>query len=206
MIDVELDRPYVMRELQSEAAISAIVALRQRAYLDRFGEAADASRLEWNSTDSKSRHFCLFAAGRGGAEILLSTLRLTYIESADEFAKVLRFSPEHEFSAWPSFCLARAATDPNSGEQQLNLRLRRRAYERILQEPRQATSVFGTALADSRRLPLLKTLGYQVLEHQATWQGCVRSGDQPVAIFKIAIDALAAALTNAAFSKADRRP
>lgn len=162
-----------------------IVRLRKQVFQKKYGSLVDLSGLEWNRTDQYGTHIAAF-----NQDELISILRLSYIDTAETFERLLQFSPQDPFSSYPSFCLSRAATATEVAGQNVNMALRLIAYQLIKNSPRPAEFVYGTAMADSKRIQTLKDLGYEVMFHEKAWRGYLNSDNKLIAVFRLPISKL----------------
>jgi hypothetical protein len=164
----------------SDSSRAAIVDLRRIAFQRKFASQIDLAGLEWNQTDAESVHFGVWNEGA-----LVSTLRLTQIEDARRFEDILLFPGTDAFADVPCAVLARAATDAKFVGLNLGMKLRVTAYEYWLSNaPVTARYIFGTALADSKRLETLRSWGYEFAQNEKPWAGHLKSkGD--VAVFRM---------------------
>jgi len=166
-----------------------IVKLRKEVFQRKYGTLVDVKGLEWNRTDQFGTHIAAY-----NQDELVSILRLSYIDTADTFEKLLQFPPDHPFSNYPSFCLSRAATSPAVEGKNLNMALRLLAFRLVLKSPKPSQFIYGTTMANSKRIQMLKDLGYEVEIHKNAWRGYLSSGDKPIAIFRLPREKLSDAI------------
>lgn len=167
-------------------AIEQIVGLRKKCYLEKYQDNVNLEGLNWNREDGKAHHFAAYQENK-----MISCLRLSKIESAQQFESTLEFPADHKFAFIPSFSLARAATLSEFSAQSINMSLRSFVYKFIKENfTEQETYIYGTALAGSKRLTFLEQLGYEVLIHQRPWGRFLSSSGRDVAIFRLPIQKL----------------
>lgn len=167
-------------ELTSETK-EQITQLRWSAYYEKYQQLVQLKRLDWKRIDDISEHFGIY----DGAQ-LISSLRLTAIQSEEQFFNIMQFPAEHEFSKTPCFALARAATLKTYGALQINMSLRAYVYDYFLKHyPESDTYIYGTTFANSQRLDFLRSLGYEMLSHSYQWTGCLDSTGKEVVIFRL---------------------
>lgn len=184
-------KSYSVRQIHLDSeSIEQIIGLRKRAYSAKYQHTVDLSGLEWTSEDRNGYHFGAFDGDK-----LISCIRLVEIKSHQQFEATLEFPSDHEFSFVPSFSLARAATDSEFKSHNLNMALRAYAYRFVQQKfPSRETYIYGTALAQSKRLDCLRELGYEFHIHQRAWKRFLFSGSSDIAIFRLKTNALSSAL------------
>lgn len=173
--------------------IRKIVDLRKQLFVQRFGSAVDSSGLEFNQCDLESLHWGAFFDDE-----MVSTLRLTRIETKQRFQDNFLFDAEDPFVRLPCFALARAATSAKFTGQSLSMILRAEVYRHILSEAKGEGYVYGTALSGSKRLQFLKSLGYEVMLNPKPWSGFLKSDSlkesPPPALFRIEVERLSDAI------------
>ncbi len=162
-------------------AIEQIVGLRKKCYLEKYQNSVNLDGLHWNREDSQAYHFAVFQYDQ-----MISCLRLTEVKSKEQFESTLEFPGNHEFAFTPCFSLARAATRFEFRTQSINMALRAFVYGFIKEHfSKQQTYIYGTALADSKRLSFLQELGYEILIHQRPWARFLSSSGNDIAIFRL---------------------
>lgn len=173
-----------------EKAIAQIIELRKQAYAIKYKNNVDLSGLEWTSEDRNGYHFGAFDNDK-----LVSCLRLVEIKSHKQFELTLEFPSDHSFSLVPSFSLARAATKAEFRSHSINMALRSYVYCFIQQNfPECDTYIYGTALAQSKRLDFLRELGYEFHIHKIAWKRFLLSGEADIAIFRLPTSSLSLAI------------
>ncbi len=172
------------------AAINQIVELRKQAYQKKYQDFVRLSGLGWNDEDASGQHFGAFLNGQ-----LISCLRLTEIKSNAQFERVLRYSENPSFIFTPSLALARAATHVEYLGLGINMALRAFVYRYIKQHlSKDHLYIYGTTLAESKRLQFLKDIDYEVIVHQQKWDSFLSSSDKPIAVFRLKMTNLDKAL------------
>jgi hypothetical protein len=180
------------RLILTETTKLKLSALRKQAYLPKFGDRLRDEALLWNLHDEASFHFGAYVG-----ENLVSTIRLSRIETKEQFETVLQISGDDAFASLPCWALSRAATDPHFFGQSLNMRLRTEAYRFILS--RQTTTsleqyVYGTALANSARIEFLRLVGYEIEAGRSRWNGYVAAESHEIVNFRIPLSKLESAI------------
>lgn len=166
-----------------------IAALRQASYDKKFGIRVTSDGLKWNLHDDESFHFGAFQN-----EKLISTLRLTRVETKARFESMLQYSSDNPFSSVPCYVLSRAATIESMSGQTINMQLRVLAFQFLISHGSPNEFLYGTALADSRRLKFLEELGYEMQFHTEPWKGYLDSSQKGAAVFRISIARLPSAI------------
>ncbi len=184
------------RLLVTEATKAAITELRKLAYSPKFGDRLRDEALMWNRHDDESFHFGAYSEQR-----LISTIRLTRVESAELFETIMQLSADAPFSTLPCWVLSRAATAPDYVGRSINMQLRSEAYRFILtrnktsaEAPPREKYVYGTALKNSRRFVFLQSLGYEFQPGEQKWDGYITATPTEISTFRIAIEKLESAL------------
>ena len=117
--------------LITESAKLALTELREKAYLPKFGQRLRNDAFLWNRHDDESFHFGAYLEHE-----LISTIRLTRVESQELFETLLQLSGAHPFASLPCWVLSRAATAPNYLGRSINMQLRAEAYRFLLSRRR----------------------------------------------------------------------
>lgn len=181
------------RMLITESAKLALTELREKAYLPKFGQRLRNGAFLWNRHDDESFHFGAYLEHE-----LISTIRLTRVESQELFETLLQLSGAHPFASLPCWVLSRAATAPNYLGRSINMQLRAEAYRFLLSRRRPDAAekfVYGTALANSQRLSFLRSLGYEIQDGQSRWEGYISADPSEVKIFRLPLDKIESAVT-----------
>lgn len=175
--------------LLTEELKSEIAELRQRSYDLRYSSLVLPDGLAWNLHDDDSYHFGAFANDQ-----LVSTIRLTRVATDRRFQSMLQFPAEHPFSVIPCYVLSRAATAASQHGNALNMRLRAEVFRFLVSLNQPQEFLYGAALSNSKRLQFLRELGYEILEHEHTWQGYLDSSNSKPTIFRIPFSQLPTAI------------
>ncbi len=143
--------------------------LRHDAYDTQFGARVDKSALAWNKNDLLFMNLGAFdSSGR-----LVSALRLSTIESAEEFKRVLLLDFDPSRLKLPLMILSRGATLPEFQSRRLHSVLRREAIS-LAQQSGMKHMVGGIENA-TPRLKQLAELGYEIIETETKWDGFLKS-------------------------------
>lgn len=160
--------------------------IRKHAYAAEFGDRVDTSILDWNHNDLLFLNLGAFDSDGK----LLSTLRLSTIETAEEFKRVLRLEFDSKKLKLPLMVLSRGATLAEYQSRHLHSLLRMEAI--TLARQAGMNHVVGGIESGTARLGQLKSIGYEIFETQEKWDGFLKS-DSHVSLVVLSSHQFAAA-------------
>ena len=173
-----------------------ICQLRYDAFSIQHGPSAAADAAKWNYHDDDSFHFGTMEENRlASTPTLISVARLTRVASDSRFELMLQFSSSDPFSVMPCYVLSRLATAPDKSGNGHSMKLRGEVFRFLVNLGQPHEYLYGTTLADSKRLQFLSNLGYELLIHEGAWKGYLTSADRKPVIYRIPIGRMREAIS-----------
>lgn len=147
---------------QRELDIEKVVELRRNAFVGKYGNALNQSKIEWNQKDDRSIHFVAESDGK-----VVSCLRLFRFENEKDFEETMLMKSQLGGSEIPGYLLSRAATAQEFAKRSLNLKLRLMSLQYIREKKGAEKYLFGTSLENVHRKKLLQQMGYEFFKYSS---------------------------------------
>lgn len=161
-------RPSNCIDLINESDGDEMFYLRSRSYKKQYGADVDVSALKWNSWDERFINLGVFAESE-----LVSLLRIAYINDHEEYKKIMLCDFDSDVMSMPLVVLSRAATSERYESQGFHSILRLQAFR--LSKAARAEWIVGTFKKDSKRVPQLLEMGYELSTNPIPWGSFLKS-------------------------------
>ncbi len=172
--DSQVDR-FSLQALSNQHS-DLVTKLRTEAYIRRYGERADVSRLRWNANDERYLNIGLIRERDGE---LVSIIRLAYLKTPLDFYKVVLLKHDPLKFELPLVVIGRVATSAEYEGKGLHGILRWAGLK--ISKQAGAKSIVGTMEEGSLRLKQMAEIGYEFLLNDEKWEGYLKN-EKPIVV------------------------